>query len=263
MISLIGIPYDDSSSFLKGPAKAPDLIRDALLSPSTNTSIENGLEFSAECIRDAGNLNFTDESGHFDLISDAISAELDRGFRTLALGGDHSITYPIVREYAKRCQELTIIQFDAHPDIYDSFEGDRYSHACPFARILEQFEHVNLTQIGIRTMNDASRLQVERFGVRLFEMRDRPASSALEVKGPVYISLDIDVLDPAFAPGVSHHEPGGFSVRELITMIQSISNRIVGADVVEYNPKRDINGVTAMVAAKLTKELAGIMIKNG
>jgi arginase family enzyme len=77
-----------------------------------------------------------------------------------------------------------------------------------------------------------------------------------------YISLDLDALDPAFAPGVSHHEPGGLSVRDVLNIIQRLPNPIVGADIVEYNPKRDINGVTAMVAAKLLKEIAGRMVLN-
>jgi arginase len=98
--------------------------------------------------------------------------------------------------------------------------------------------------------------------VRVFEMRDFPAPSVLDVQGPVYISLDLDVLDPAFAPGISHYEPGGFSVRDVLNLIHQISNPIVGADVLEYNPTRDRNDQTAMVAAKFLKELAGQMVQN-
>jgi arginase len=99
--------------------------------------------------------------------------------------------------------------------------------------------------------------------VRVFEMKDLPAPSILDLAGPVYISLDLDVLDPAFAPGISHHEPGGLSVREVLSYIHQVKNTIVGADVVELNPTRDRNDQTAMVAAKFVKELAGQMAQNG
>jgi arginase family enzyme len=88
------------------------------------------------------------------------------------------------------------------------------------------------------------------------------ASIGRDFEGPVYISCDIDALDPAFAPGVSHHEPGGLSVRDILGIIQRLPNRIVGADIVEFNPQRDINDMTAMVAAKLLKEIAGRMLTN-
>jgi len=94
-------------------------------------------------------------------------------------------------------------------------------------------------------------------------MKDlEPASIVLDFEGPVYISCDIDAVDPAFAPGVSHHEPGGLSVRDILGIIQRIPNKIIGADIVEYNPGRDFNDMTAMVAAKLLKEIAGQMLLN-
>ena len=84
----------------------------------------------------------------------------------------------------------------------------------------------------------------------------------LELKGPLYVSLDMDVLDPAYAPGVSHHEPGGMATRDVLKLIQSIECPVVGADIVEYNPDRDVNEMTAAVAAKFLKELAGIMLRQ-
>jgi len=263
MISLLGIPYDNSSSFLKGAAEAPDRIRAALHSPSSNLSIENGTMFDlGGLIRDEGDLSLTPGVVHREEISGAIRGIIDEGRKSLVMGGDHSIAYPIIREYARSKTPLHVIQFDSHPDLYDELDGDRYSHACPFARLLEEFPHVELTQIGIRTMNPPCQIQADRFGVRVFEMRDFPAPSVLNIQGPVYITLDLDVLDPAFAPGVSHHEPGGFSVREVLSLIHQIQNPIVGADVVELNPSRDRDSQTAMVAAKFIKELAGQMMEN-
>ena len=262
MISLLGIPYDASSSFMQGPAQAPGLIREAINSPSSNLATENGNLYDTQ-IEDLGDLVLKPGPEHRNQITKAISDELEKDRKTLCIGGDHSIAYPILRAHAAQQKPLHIIQFDAHPDLYDELDGDRFSHACPFARLMEEFPDINLTQIGIRTMNAHCQAQADRFGVRVFEMRDFPAPSILNITGPVYVSLDLDVLDPAFAPGVSHHEPGGMSVREVLSLIHSIQNPIVGADVVEYNPLRDVNGMTAMVAAKFVKELAAQMTENG
>ena len=187
---------------------------------------------------------------------------MDRGLRPLSLGGDHSITLPLVRAVSKRVPGLTILHFDAHPDLYDDFENNRHSHASPFARIMEEKVAKRLLQIGIRTLNRHQREQAERFGVEIIEMRNVPALEKMKVQGPVYISFDMDVLDPAFAPGISHREPGGMSVREAITHLHAIEGQIVGADLVEFNPAQDVSNVTAMVATKLVKELLGIMIQQ-
>ena len=118
-----------------------------------------------------------------------------------------------------------------------------------------------LVQVGIRTMTPHQQEQADRFNVTVIDMKSLPKGlSRLQFDGPVYISLDLDVLDPAYAPGVSHLEPGGLRTRDVITVIQQLKVPIVGADIVEFNPLRDINGMTAMVAAKLLKELADKML---
>jgi arginase family enzyme len=117
-----------------------------------------------------------------------------------------------------------------------------------------------LVQVGIRTINRHQREQAERFGVQVVEMRALPAYDKLKAGGPVYITFDMDALDPAFAPGVSHREPGGISVREAIAHLHAIEGGIVGADLVEFNPVQDVAGVTATVAAKILKEILGKMI---
>jgi arginase family enzyme len=152
---------------------------------------------------------------------------------------------------------------DAHPDLYDQFAGDRHSHACPFARIMEEGLARRLVQVGIRTMNDEQRRQAERFHVEVIDMRAWSAGARPQLDGPVYLSVDLDALDPAFAPGVSHREPGGLSVRDVIDLVQAIGGRLAGADVVEYNPGQDVGGITAAVAAKIVREIAGRMIADG
>jgi arginase family enzyme len=144
--------------------------------------------------------------------------------------------------------------------LYEEFEGDRFSHACPFARIMEEGLARRLVQVGIRTLNSHQRRQAQRYGVEVMEMRSWEAGARPAVDGAVYLSVDLDVLDPAFAPGVSHREPGGLSVREVLSLVQQMGGGLVGADLVEYNPRQDIGGVTAVVAAKIVKEIAGRML---
>jgi arginase family enzyme len=119
-----------------------------------------------------------------------------------------------------------------------------------------------LVQVGIRTLNRHCREQAERFGVTIVEMRDFEPGRVPVPDGPLYLSIDLDGFDPAFAPGVSHHEPGGLSVRDVLAVLRRVQGPIVGADIVEYNPGRDVNGVTAVLAAKLVKEVASLAAGN-
>jgi arginase family enzyme len=112
-----------------------------------------------------------------------------------------------------------------------------------------------LVQVGIRTLNKHQREQAEKFGVEIYQMKDLTKLNSLSFSKPVYCSIDIDALDPAYAPGVSHFEPGGLSTRQLIDCLNGFKGRLIGADIVEYNPKRDFHNLTAMVAAKLLKEV--------
>ena len=253
--TLLGIPFDAQSSYLRGAGEAPGKIREALRCDASNSWSELGV---AGAYGDAGDLEFAEKDA-FAAIEAGVGALIDQEKRPVSLGGDHSITYPIVKAVARRYPELTIFHFDAHPDLYDEYEGNRLSHACPFARIMEAGLAKRLVQVGIRTMNGHQREQASRFGVEVVEMRGLPEYEKLKAVGPVYITFDMDVLDPAFAPGVSHREPGGMSVREAIAHLHAIEGEIVGADVVEYNPVQDIAGVTATVAAKIVKEILGKM----
>jgi agmatinase len=256
----MGIPYDGQSSYLRGAAEAPAKIREALHCPASNDWTEIGVDLGVAGIYgDAGDLELRDADA-FAAIEAAVGSLLEQAKRPVLLGGDHAITYPIVKAFARKYSELTIFHFDAHPDLYDEFEGNRFSHACPFARIMEVGLAKRLLQVGIRTINGHQREQAGRFAVEVVEMRALAALERMKSAGPVYITFDMDVLDPAFAPGVSHREPGGMSVREAIAHLHAIGGEIVGADVVEYNPVQDIAGVTATVAAKIVKEILGMMI---
>lgn len=259
--TLLGIPYDASSSFLPGAATAPQLIRQALRSPSSNSWTEALVDVSSRgVLEDAGDVALDGAHDPRAVISYTIAEIAETGGRPISLGGDHSVTFPILRALRPHYPRLTVLHIDAHPDIYDSFEGDPFSHASPFARIMEAGLCDRLLQVGIRTMSPPQLAQVERFGVDVIDMPAWVAGRRPELAGPVYMTIDIDGIDPAYAPGVSHPEPGGLTVREVVTLIQSLPLPLVGADVVEYNPIRDINGLTAYVCAKLVKEIVGRMV---
>jgi arginase len=262
-IALLGLPADDKSSFLRGAAAAPAAIRAAYASPSSNLAAEDGLDLGS-CLRikDLGDLGL---GGRLDLdaIAETVAAVLGRGARLVCLGGDHSVSYPVLRGYARaREGAVDVLHMDAHNDIYEDFEGDRLSHACPFARACEDGAVGRLVQVGIRGMTPHLRKQAERFGAEVVSMRDWSAGARPGFAGEFYLSLDLDCLDPAFAPGVSHREPGGLSTREALTLVQTCPGLLVGADIVELNPARDPSGVTAMVAAKFLKEILARILRD-
>jgi agmatinase len=258
--TLLGLPYDAASSFVRGPAHAPPKIREALHSVAGNTWTETLVDLAAPGVmRDAGDVDFWRSDDPHHAIEQAIEHVIAAGGSPISLGGDHSVTYPILRALRPHHARLTILQIDAHPDLYDEFEGNRLSHACPFARIMEAALADNLVQVGIRTMTGHQRSQAERFGVEVIDMRAWQAGARPSIEGPLYLSIDLDGIDPAFAPGVSHPEPGGLSVRDVIAIIQQTQGALVGADVVEYNPNVDPTALTSRVAAKLVKELVASM----
>ena len=264
LVAIQGIPFDANSSFLRGASAGPTAILESFHSSSANYCTQNGVDLMAckDFWVESGDIKFSNDEpkAAYDLIYKNTSHLLAEGFQTISLGGDHSITYPIIAAYAEHYPQLNILQIDAHGDLYHDFEGNFYSHASPFARIMENNLAVSLTQIGNRTLTPHQRQQADKFGVSIIEMKDFDLNKLPKLKGPLYLSFDLDALDPAFAPGVAHHEPGGLSTREALKIIEAIEVPIVGADIAELNPNRDINGMTAMVAGKLLKEVLAKMI---
>lgn len=263
MIKLIGIPFDANSSFLKGPAHAPQRIRLMDSEGSANAFSESGVEVKEnEYYKDCGDIPFkgTDAKAAFETIQKEVKSLIEDGSQIISFGGDHSISFPVIDAVAAQYPQLNILHLDAHADLYDNFDNNPFSHASPFARLMETGKINSLTQVGIRTFNTHQREQAKRFGVRVVEMKDFNMDFIQTLSAPLYISVDLDVLDPAFAPGISHHEPGGMTSRQLIHIIQSIPVKVVGADIVEYNPTRDVHNMTAMVAYKTFKELVAKMV---
>ena len=255
-ILIQGIKYDEKSSHQKGPKLAPPLIREALHSGSSNLFAENGNSIENSIIEDQGDFEI---AAYFD-IEYITNDHLNTNNKILTLGGDHSITFPIIKAHHSRYPKLDILHIDAHSDLYDNFEGDKYSHACPFARIMENGFATRLVQVGIRTLNTHQAEQAEKYKVEILQMKNLNISSIRKFENPLYISLDMDAFDPAFAPGVSHHEPGGLSSRQVIDLIQNIDAEVIGADIVEYNPIKDFQSMTAFLAAKMMKEILAKMM---
>lgn len=255
------------------------MIREAIWCGSTNSTTETGKQLEdVRILTDAGDVPIQGmrSCGVKDellmrTITESVKLIMDEPpLRPLVLGGDHSISFPVVRGVTEYLGgPVDILHIDAHPDIYHAFEGKHYSHASPFARIMEGGHARRLVQVGLRSVTQEQRDQAKKFGVEQHEMRtfnrDREKLENLHlgegVRG-VYVSIDVDCLDPAYAPGVSHIEPGGLSFRDVMNILQNLKGNIVGGDVVEFNPQRDtVDGMTAMVAAKLVRELCAKMSK--
>lgn len=290
-LGLFGIVEDRNSSFMKGPAKAPSVIRRTFDCDSRNMTSETGVQLGAigaMRIKDFGDVEPADNTvaGMYKCISPVVKEILSQKLYPLMLGGDHSVTYPVVKAVTQCIKTpVTIVHFDAHPDFYPTFQNNPASHASPFARIMEHGSNRDepiicekLISIGIRTLNAEQAEYIRKQGERreggevtIIEARNYPANMSdlletferlIPLDSPVYISVDIDVLDPAYAPGVSHRESGGLSVRQVVDAIQCIPRKVLGADVVEYNVDRDVDFLTASAASKILKELAAKIISS-
>ena len=261
-VAVTGVPYDANSSFLRGPALAPPKIREAYRSDSANYYAESGRDLNSDADwKDLGDLSLP-RSEDFQSLSEKVKELAAQYPKLLLLGGDHSVTAPIVRGLHAVHGHFSILHIDAHPDLYENFENNPHSHASPFARIMEEGLVQRLVQVGIRTLNAHQLQQAKRFGVEIIQMKHWNDNHVFSFDGPVYLSLDMDAIDPAFAPGVSHHEPGGFTSRQVIHLLQRLKGQVIGADLVEFNPQRDPSGITAMLAAKLYKELLDLLLRT-
>ncbi len=255
-VRLLGLPTDKNSSYMRGAAEAPAVVRRLMSSGMSNLVSESGCDLGDEWVFvDAGDLHLPESSVDFETIRDAAAVICAEG-STVFLGGDHSVTWPVLTGRKQAGFDAPhLIQVDAHPDLYPEFDNNEYSHASPMARIMERGLAASLTQVGLRTVNAVQAAAIEKYAVNAYPAgRPLPGPSELP-HGATWFSIDLDGLDPAFAPGVSHHEPGGLSVRDVIALIWSAPGPVVGGDIVELNPNRDINDVTAAVTFKLVKEL--------
>ncbi len=257
---IIKIPFSAGSlGKNKECSLAPDAILSELNSCYTKEELRQVKPEVKELRVDSSNIEKS-----FSLIEQYI-AGISNKF--IALGGDHSISYPILKGFSTRHRNFCLLVFDAHPDVMQSFQPPTHED---WLRVLVEQEIVKpngVVMVGIRNPHIAEIEFIKRNGLRIFTMKHcfelgvkQLTSVIMENCKPfnaIYMSIDIDAIDPAFAPGTGYIEPGGFTSREFLHMIQRISllKNLQGVDIVEVNPSRDINKLTVRLAARLLSEL--------
>jgi agmatinase len=263
-----GLADDSQSSFRRGAAAAPDRIRRVYNGNCYNTTTESGVDLSG-AVADSGDLS---PAADWPATARAFRRYAEGLFGTgrvpFFAGGDHAVTVPVAEALGVLGRPVHIIQIDAHPDLYPRFEGSATSHACVTARLLEMPHIASITQFGIRTMNAVQERTAQAHAGRLLLCHARELvgpivpPAHIPEDGPVFLDVDLDGFDPAFAPGVSHPVPGGLTPRQVLDLIQALRWTLVGMTVVECNPELDVRGVTAVLAGRLLHEGMGAAIRR-
>lgn len=275
-VAVLGAPYDGAATFRSGARFGPSAIREAsvLLKPYNE---DLGIApFAVVQVADAGDAPASPlgvESAH-QAIERAARALTDAGGRVVGLGGDHSITLPLLRAAAAAHGPLSLLHLDAHSDSWDSYFGSRYTHGTILRRAAEEgiIDPYASVQVGLRgslyAAQDVEENQALGFTPVMARVFDSVGVGGVvelakaRLRAPVYVTVDVDVLDPAFAPGTGTQEPGGLTSRELIAFLRDLSVlelHVAGADVVEVSPPYDPSGVTANVAANIAYHLVGLL----
>ena len=273
---VLGLCWDKSSSFRSGSAKAPKIIRDYTSSKLYNSYTEDNVNLKDFWkIYDLGDVNPTSITDAFHMVKETVS-KIANSKLYIFLGGDHSITYATFKalKEAFKCS-WGLIYFDSHPDLYEIYEGDQYSHACTVRRIIDDavVNPKHIIQIGIRAPTAEQLDYAKNNGIRIVSTSDIYKKTAKEISSVinetlgkvdnVYVSFDVDVLDPAFAPGVGNPEGGGVTLRNLIDIIHNLKEiNIRALDVVEANPDYDCAGITFCSTSKFIRESLGVINPN-
>ncbi len=250
-ISLFGVPYDSTTCFRPGARFGPDGIR--FFSENLEEfSLALGKSLKDVDFSDVGNLEVPVEPEK--MVSSVYSFVRELEIPVL-LGGEHSVTYPVVKALSERFRELMVVHFDAHADLRESYSGTPYSHACVMKRVLDL--GVSIVQVGIRSATkEEAELRRQNPNITVVDSLSELLFLLSRVSAPVYFSIDIDFFDPAFAPGTGTPEPPGASPVEFFDFIYKLpAVNVVGFDVVEVSPPYDPSGITQMLAAKIVREL--------
>lgn len=270
-IGVLGVPFDRASSFRKGSAFAPQRIRE--LAPHIAPATEEGISLSGLRIFDYGDVAIdVDWQQYFGAVEKRAARVLRHPF-SLFLGGDHSVTIPLTRAFSKSIKgEFGVVHIDAHLDLADTFEGHRWSHACTERRVLElpNMNSRKLSMVGIRSfMEDELSFLGEHPEIGIHTARSvymhgiknvaHDVVKQLEGVGAVYVTLDIDALDPAFAPGTGTPEAGGLSTRDVLELLRVLFSKLPvrALDIVEVSPPLDHADITCVAAAKVIYEVFG------
>jgi agmatinase len=263
-IVILPVPYDETSTWLKGADRGPD----AIIEASWNMYLYD-TETDSEVYRHG---IYTDAPVRMkkspERMAEAVRERVDRHVRAgkfvVTLGGEHTVAIGAVQAYARRYENLCVLQLDAHADLQDEFEGSRYNHACTMARIKESCP---IVQVGVRSMDAAERRAAEP--QRIIYAEDiTPGAAWIEravgqLTGPVYVSIDVDAFDTSVMPATGTPEPGGMLWYDALELLRSTaaSKRVVGFDVVELCPN-EYSKPYDFTAAKLVYKLLGYIFKE-
>ncbi len=264
---LFGAPFDGTTSFKPGARFAPTEIRlasDAIesYSPALNADLED--HYDKHLIYDLGDLPFNVEHDtFFNAVTRAARLINENNSKFLMMGGDHSITPHALRAVHERHPDLLLVQFDAHADLRNDFNGSKNSHASAMRRCLDFLAADQLLQVGIRSGTRAEFTEM-RHNNRLIPPDAHALSQALAHKnGPIYVTLDIDIFDPSLVPGTGTQEAGGILWPQFAAMLDVLAKRHwISADIVELSPPNDPTGTSTLVAAKAVREMLLLLSKT-
>lgn len=254
---IVGLPYDGTTSFRPGTRFGPEAIRSAswgleTYSPLCDKDLESRRYF------DAGELEFPlgNRDAILALIRKNAREVLSSGKRWLGVGGEHLVTFPVIEAYVEKYPDLAVLHFDAHADLRDDYLGEKLSHATVLRRVVDLIGPERLVQIGIRSGPKEEFDWMRQHGT-LVESRDQVARARQRLEGrPVFLTIDLDVLDPSIMSGTGTPEPGGMDFSTFVSWLQAFDGlNFVGADVVELSPHYDPSGVSTVVAAKVLREV--------
>ena len=255
---ILGVPMDYTVSFRPGSRLGPQRIREVSYGVEEYSFYQGKSLFDVKYF-DAGDLALPigNVEGSLEVIRQAVATVLDAGKIPFCLGGEHLVSWPIIQAMAAKYPNLAIVHFDAHADLREDYLGEPNSHATVMRRAAELIGPKNLYQFGIRS-GTVEEWAYARDNTNMFFDQINPALQHVlpELRNrPVYISLDIDVVDPAFAPGTGTPEPGGCTSREILKAIHLLEScNVVGFDLVEVSPALDLSQITAILAAKILRE---------
>jgi agmatinase len=269
-IMILGIPFDGAASYRKGAAEGPDRIRS--ISGHIEPTTEDGRRMNCIKVLDLGNMEQAgmNQANYFEIVEEKAAEMFKAGFATF-LGGDHSVSIPLLNAAAGIWGEsLGVIHLDAHLDLCNELGGNRLSHGSTHRRVLEKnnlpieqtwfvgirsFEQQELDYIDNKKPNIITAAELNRTGM---ENGAAKIIAGLKECKAVYLTLDIDFLDPAFAPGTGTPKPGGFSTRDLLSLLEKFSALpLIGMDVVEVAPPLDHSDITSFAAQRAITELWG------
>ncbi len=275
-VAILGVPYDSSTSYRSGTRLGPRALREQSLLLWGYNNVLQVSPFTELKVVDAGDVSVVpvDILATHRAIEAAAESWLNVGTKLITLGGDHSISLPLLRRHAAVHGPLAVLHFDAHPDTWDcEYPGHRYSHGTPFVRAIEEglIDREAYIQLGIRgpTSGPQDYVDALNLGARMItmdEFRQRTAADVItEIRQrignrPLYVTFDIDCVDPAFAPGTGTPEVGGFTSFEAVQLVRSIAGlNCIGFDLVEVSPPFDPAAITSILGANLVFEFLSLL----